>query len=121
MNRRRIATVSAIAALALGAGIASSAGASYHENMISEVHQGVGDVGDYVELQAFTPGQNLVGGHYVLSYDGGSAVFDTFLFPSNVANGANQATILIANDATVAGADFNAAGNLQIVNANGAA
>lgn len=119
MSRGRIAVLSTAATLALSAAFAGSAPAVYHQNMISEVHQGVGDAGDFVELQAYTPGQNLIGGHYVITYDGGSNDFSTFLIPSNVANGANQATILIANDGTVTGADFNAAGNLRVVNANG--
>jgi hypothetical protein len=119
MSRGRIAALSTAVALALSAAFAGSASAIYHQNMVTEVHQGAGDVGDYVELQAYTPGQNLVANHYVITYDGGSNAFSTFLIPTNVANGANQATILIANDGTVPGADFNAADNLKVVNANG--
>jgi hypothetical protein len=118
---RRMAALTASVAMFAAAGTASSAQATYHENLISEVHQGVGDAGDYLELQSYSAGQNLVGNHYVVSYDGGNNPFTTFQIPSSPANGANQATILIANDATVTGADFNAAGNLKIVNANGAA
>jgi Ca2+-binding RTX toxin-like protein len=120
MSRRRITTLTAtvLAVCALGG---SSAQASYHENMITEVHQGVGAVGDYVELQAYAPGQNLVATKYLIMYDGGNNPFTTYQIPGNVPSGANQATILVGNDVTVTGADFNAAGNLNVVNANGAA
>jgi hypothetical protein len=109
------------AALSVGALMVAPAisHGSYHLMKISEVHQGLGDTGDFVELQMYSAGQNLVGGRYVRTYDGGGNAFSTFPIPSNVANGESQRTILIANDATVPGADFNAAGNLKVVNANG--
>ena len=119
MRRSRIAALTAgLAVLASGA-LSASAGAAFHLMKVSEVHEGVGDVGDFVELQMYEAGQNFVGGHYVRTYDGGGNEFSTFVLPSNVANGQSQRTVLIANDATVAGADFNAAGALKIVNANG--
>ena len=68
----------------------------------------------------FSAGQNLVGGHYVITYDGGNSAMSTFQFPSIVANAASQATILVANDASVTGADFIAPGGLNVVNTNGA-
>jgi hypothetical protein len=106
----------------LGATFAASAGASYHEYRISEVHQGTATAtGDYVELQAFSANQNLVGGHYVYTYDGANNPMSTFQFPTLVNNAASQATILIANDASVTGADFIAPGGLNVVNTNGAA
>src|SRR4051812_44716041 len=108
MRRLTVALATTVAATCL---LAGTARASFHENLISEVHQGVADVGDYVELQAYSAGQNLVGSHYIVTYDGGSNAFSTYQLPTNVANGANQATILVANDVTVAGADFNSAGN----------
>ena len=119
MRRSRIAVLTAATTLLVSGAFAANAGAAYHEMRISEVHQGVADAGDYVELQMINSGQNLVGGHYVRTYDGGGGEFSTFPIPSSVANGENQRTILIANDGTVAGADFNAAGNLKIVNTNG--
>jgi hypothetical protein len=109
------------AALALGtvALLAPGASATYHENLISEVHEGFGVTGDYVELQSYAAGQNFVGGHYIVNYDGANNVYSTFQFPSNVTNGANQATILVAHDASTPGADFIST-NLQVVNTNGA-
>ncbi len=119
MSRSRIAALT-IATTVLASGImAVNASAAFHLMQVSEVHQGTGDTGDFVELQMYEAGQNFVGGHYVRTYDGGGNEFSTFVLPSNVANGQSQRTVLIANDATVAGADFNAAGALKIVNANG--
>jgi hypothetical protein len=111
--------LSAAVIVGIVASLAPAASGSYHENLITEVHQGVGDTGDYVELQAYAAGQNLVGGHYIVNYDGGNGTFSTFQFPSNVANGANQATILVAHDASTIGADFTSI-NLRVVNTNGA-
>jgi hypothetical protein len=119
MRRSRIAVLTAATVLVASGAFAASAGALYHDMKVSEVHQGVGDAGDFVELQMFSSGQNLVNGHYVRTYDGGGNEFSTFMIPTIVASGQNQRTVLIANDATVPGADFNAAGNLKIVNANG--
>jgi Ca2+-binding RTX toxin-like protein len=128
MNRRltRIALATALA-LTATIGFASSAKASFHENLIREVHEGVASVGDYVELQAFAPGQNLVTGKHIVTYDAGGGVLTDYTIPGNVGNAANQATILIANAATVGGvtADFVAgsggtgAGNLNVDNTGG--
>ena len=117
------------AALTLGTFglLASSAGATYHENYIREVHEGVASNGDYVELQAYASGQNLVAGKHIVTYDAGGNVLTDYTIPTNVANGANQATILIANAATVGGVtpDFVAgnggtgAGNLNVDNTGG--
>ncbi len=118
MNRRltRFALSAGLALVGVG-GLASTASATFHENRIREVHEG-GATGDYVELQAFAAGQNLVGGKYINTYDGGGTLLTSTLIPSNVANGANQATILIAHDASTTGADVVNAG-LNVVNTGG--
>ena len=122
MRRSRIAALTAASTLLVSGAFAANASALFHEYRISEVHQGTSTAtGDFVELQAFTSGQNLVGGHYVITYDGGNTAKSTFQFPSNVANAASQATILVANDASVTGADFIAPDGLNVVNNNGAA
>jgi hypothetical protein len=101
---RRLGRVALATALALSgtAVVASSASASYHDNRIREVHETGGD-GDYVVLQAFSAGQNFVAGRQVVTYDGGGNAFSRVAL-SNVANGSNQATILVG-DTGVAGAD----------------
>jgi hypothetical protein len=118
MNRRliRIVIAAGLSLVAAGA-VASTASATYHENRIREVHEG-GATGDYVELQAFAAGQNLVGGKYINTYDGGGSLLTSTLIPSNVANSGNQATILIAHDASTIGADVVDAG-LNVVNTGG--
>jgi hypothetical protein len=118
MDRRltRFTLVAGLALVAAG-GLASTASATYHDNRIREIHEG-GATGDYVELQAFAAGQNLVGGKYVNTYDGGGNLLTSTLIPSDVANGANQATILIAHDASTTGADVVNAG-LNVVNTGG--
>jgi Ca2+-binding RTX toxin-like protein len=122
MNRR-LTRIALAAALALTGtiGVASSAQASYHLNFIREVHEGPASTGDYVELQATAAGQNLVAGKHIVSYDAGGAVLTNFTIPTDVANGADQATILIANTPTVGGvtADFNAFLNLNVDNTGG--
>jgi Ca2+-binding RTX toxin-like protein len=121
MNRCLIRVVLA-AALAVTsiASFAPSAGATYHLNLIREVHEGTGGAtGDYVVLQAIADGENLVTGRHIVTYDGGGGVFSDFTFPSNVPNGQSQRTILVANDASVAGADFIAPGALNVINTGG--
>jgi hypothetical protein len=120
MNRRltRIALASALA-LTATIGFASSAKATYHQNYIREVHET--PTADYVELQAYASGENLVSGKHIVSYDGGGGVLTDYTIPGNVPNAANQATILIANAPTVGGvaADFNAGVNLNVDNTGG--
>ena len=120
----RLARFAFAATLSVGclAAFASAASATYHENLIREIHKGNGTNGDYVELQAYSAGQNLVAGKHIVVYDGGggSTPFSDYTIPSNVGNAANQATILISNGG-VTGADFTAGsmtgeGNLNIVN-----
>jgi hypothetical protein len=116
----RVALAAALALTSVAA-FASSAPASYHLNLIREVHQGTGGTGtgDYVELQAIADGENLVAGKNIVTYDGGGTAFSTFTFPSNVANGQSQRSILVANDASVTGADFIAPGGLNVINTGG--
>jgi hypothetical protein len=97
--------------------LAGTASATFHENRIREVHEG-GATGDYVELQAFSAGQNQVGGKYVNTYDGGGTELTSTLIPATVPNGASQATILIAHDASTPGADVVNIG-LNVVNTGG--
>jgi Ca2+-binding RTX toxin-like protein len=108
----RVALAAALALTSIAA-FASSATASYHLNLIREVHE-EGATGDYVVLQSTAVGENLVAGAKIISYDGGGAQFGNPVVLSNVGNGANNATIL-AGESSVAGADATAAG-FNIVN-----
>ena len=115
MRTRMIALAVALAALML---VPASASANYHLMKIIEVHEGTGNDGDYIELQMYASGQNLVSGHFIRTYDGGGGVFKEYAIPANVPNGQNQRTILIADAATVQGGvtpDFNTGtGNLLV-------
>jgi hypothetical protein len=96
MGRLRTLTTVAIV---LGASLwaAPAARATFHEMSIREVYPGGSNNGSYVELQMWAPGQTFVKGHHLVSYDTAGKVIDDFALPSNVANGANQATILVAD------------------------
>jgi hypothetical protein len=92
---------------------ASGADATFHQNLIREVHE-TGVNGDYVVLQAYASGENFVSGHQVVTYDGGGNPISHVVL-SNVLNGANQATILVGDtgvpDADATDPDFNVVNN----------
>ena len=77
--------------------IPASAGATFH---LMKIHRGgPGDPGApgtaFIELQMYARGQNFVGGQDDPDlYDAAGTVQDTFTFPSDVANGGTQRTIL---------------------------
>ncbi len=81
--------------------LASPAAATFHEISIREVYAGSSAQpgSQYVELQAWSAGQNFIAGHSLTTYDGGGKVTDTATFSSLVPNGANQSTILLATPA----------------------
>jgi Ca2+-binding RTX toxin-like protein len=116
MSRRRIATLTAAATLALTGVFGASAQAAHHENLIREVHE-TGADGDYVVLQAYSAGQNIFGGaSQVVTYDGGGNPLSNVVIPT-VANGSNQATVLVG-DVGVPGADATNA-TFNVVNTGG--
>lgn len=97
---RGLAATAAIAAclLTLGAGTAS---ATFHLIQVREVYPGsaLEPEGEYVELQMYAGGQEHVKGHKLRTYDAAGAVTGTSTFPADVANGANQSTIVLATPA----------------------
>ena len=72
--------------------------AAFHLMSIKEVFPGTAAAPNarYVMLQMYFPGQNFVAGHPVIFYDATGTPTNTFTFTDNVANGSDQATILIA-------------------------
>ena len=72
-----------------------AASATFHEMSIREVYAGTPE-SQYVELQMWAAGQNLVGGHVLKTYSATGAVTSTNTFAGDVPNGANQSTILLA-------------------------
>jgi hypothetical protein len=86
--------IAALASLSALAWPASSL-ATFHEMSIREVYAGSPE-SQYVELQMWASGQNLVGGHVLKTYSAAGGLTSTNTFASDVANGANQSTILLA-------------------------
>ncbi|MFL5901208.1 MAG: hypothetical protein ACJ75S_08435 [Solirubrobacterales bacterium] len=93
----RLRTLGALAVV-LGASLwtAQAVQATFHQMSIREVYPGAND-GSYVELQMWSSGQNFVKGRHLVAYDAAGKAVDDFAFASNVANGANQSTILVAD------------------------
>jgi hypothetical protein len=88
--------VSAIALVSLFAlAWPAAAPATFHEMSIREVYAGTPE-SQYVELQMWAAGQNFVGGHVLKTYSAAGTVTSTNAFSSDVPNGANQSTILLA-------------------------
>ncbi|HEX3173542.1 MAG TPA: hypothetical protein VHQ43_04895 [Solirubrobacterales bacterium] len=78
---------------------APAAEATFHEISIREVYPGSNALPDsgYVELQMYSGGQGLVKGHALTVYDSAGATIGSFAFGANVANAANQQTILVGD------------------------
>jgi hypothetical protein len=94
----RLRTLGTVAVV-LGASLyaAPAAQATFHQMSIREVYPGGANDGSYVELQMWASGQTQVKGHRLVAYDATGKAVDEFAFASNVANGANQSTILVAD------------------------
>lgn len=92
---RTLGTVAVVLGASLWA--APTAQATFHEMSIREVYPGGANDGSYVELQMWSSGQNFVKGRHLVAYDAAGKVVKDFAFASNVANGANQSTILVAD------------------------
>jgi hypothetical protein len=78
--------------------VASPASATFHEMSIREVYPGSAALpeAEYVELQMWAAGQNLVGGHSLKAYSAVGIPTGTTAFASDVSGAANQSTILLA-------------------------
>ncbi len=96
--RIRIALALAVGGLLI---VPTTASGAFHLMKITEVHEGDGAAADYVELQMHADGQRFVSGHYVRTYDAAGGEFVTFEFPSSVANGGNQRTVLLASQGAI--------------------
>ncbi len=77
--------------------LAAPAQATFHEISIREVYPGGSDDASYVELQMWAPGQNFVATHHLVAYSANGSVNEDFAFTTDVAKGANQSTILVAD------------------------
>lgn len=98
MNTRRFLPLGAAVALVAAGLWTPAALATFHEISIREVYAGSAAHPDsqYVELQMWAAGQNLVGGRSLKTYTAAGAPNGTTTFTGNVAGAANQSTILLA-------------------------
>jgi hypothetical protein len=92
--RRPAALVVALASL-FALACPATAPATFHEMSIREVYAGTPE-SQYVELQMWSAGQNLVDNHVLRTYNAAGGVTSTNTFTADVPNGANQSTILLA-------------------------
>lgn len=94
MNARRIARVLVLSALFLMV----PAHAEFHFMKIVEVFAGTPAApnAQYVVLQMYVGGQQFVAGHAITVHSASGSQVASVSFPGDVANGANQATILVA-------------------------
>ena len=84
--------------------LALPASASQHLMRVVEIFPGTvaQPTAQYIELQSYNPGQNLVSGYTVAIFDASDTPVTSFTFPANVPNGLDQAKILIATPAAEA-------------------
>lgn len=97
MNARR-AAAAVVGSLVLSALAAQPALATFHEMMLREVYAGSATHPNsaYVELQMWSPGQNLVDGHKITVYDKSGSPVGTATFTHDVSGDANQSTLVAA-------------------------
>lgn len=114
--RHRTGLAAVTGLLVLGSLVASAppAAATFHEMSIREVYLGstANPGSEYVELQMWAAGQNLVDGHSIAFYNASGALVGSATFTANVLGGANQSTIVAATPA--AEAEFGIAADLGL-------
>lgn len=94
MDTRRIR----VPALLLVGLVAVPANATFHLIKIVELFPGTAAApqAQYVVLQMYAPGQNLLQGHALSFYDADGNLVGSASFPFDVGNGGNQAKVLLA-------------------------
>jgi len=97
-SARRLSCSLALAVASLGLA-ASPAAATFHLMEVREIYPGsVASPGsEYVELQMYAAGQNLVGGHFLRAYGPTGSVVATDTFPADVKGDADQSTLVLAS------------------------
>jgi hypothetical protein len=101
MRRSGLALLACTAALAGTLIAAASASATFHLMVVREIYPGssASPEAEYVELQMYASGQNLVSGHSLDFFDAAGAQVATATFGADVPNGANQSTLVAATPA----------------------
>lgn len=99
----RRGTASGSLLLAAAALCCPAASATFHEISIREVYPGSAaqTETEYVELQMWAAGQNVVGGHSLIAYEAGGGVAGTTTFGGDVPGSASQSTILLGTASVV--------------------
>lgn len=97
---RRAARVGLVVALACGPVVtaAGPAHALFHLMMVTEVLAGTSTSPDthFIEMQMYAENQRFLAGHEVAVFDASGAEIQAFTFTEPMANGANQAHVLLA-------------------------
>jgi RTX calcium-binding nonapeptide repeat (4 copies) len=99
MNRH-LTRIALAAALGLTASIGFASSASgYQQNMIRQIHPSLGIFGgEWVELQMYADGQNLVSGKVIRTFNSTDQLNSQYIITGpNPPNGQNQRTILISS------------------------
>ncbi len=94
--RRGISLFVLTTALAVVFVAAPAAQATFHLIKVREVYAGTND-DSYVELQMFASGETFLTNHAMTVYDASGTLVHSSKFTSGVANGQNQATVLIGD------------------------
>lgn len=96
--------VAAGVALLLAAVLPAGAAATFHLVSVREVFPGDASspAAEYVELQAYAPGQNMIAGHSVAFYDASGSLIGSQAFAADAASSQNQSTFLLATPAAEA-------------------
>lgn len=94
--RRGFGLLLLLGALAAALIAAPAAEATFHLIKVREVYAGTND-DSYVELQMYAGGQTFLANHAMTVYDSSGALVHSSKFTGGVANGQNQATILIGD------------------------
>ncbi|HSD25050.1 MAG TPA: hypothetical protein VLB79_12070 [Solirubrobacterales bacterium] len=104
---RRLVLIASLATVTILA-FSAPASATYHFNLIRQIHPSNGiNGGEWVELQAFADGQNLISGNaWIRTFNSTDQLQSQYLITgSNPLNGRSQRTILISSLVSPAGVD----------------
>lgn len=113
MGGRRL-LVTLIASFAGALALAAPTQATFHFMLLREVYPGTGSSpeAEYVELQMYSSGQELVKNHQVHFFDAGGGSLGSVSFDDDVARGVSQSTIVLATPA--AESEFGIAADKEI-------
>ncbi|HEV3472628.1 MAG TPA: hypothetical protein VG408_05410 [Actinomycetota bacterium] len=100
IRRRHLSQIALVLALACASVVAAAtpAHALFHLMMVTEVFAGTSTAPDaqFIEMQMYAENQRFLTGHEVAVFDAAGNEIEAFTFTGPVANGANQAHVLLA-------------------------